>query len=527
MVIIIPIRYIEVMNLKSAKNLIILLLGPVILSTCAEKEAKTVRILTGGISHESNTFNPILTTEDFFTIRRSEEAVKEEEWAKFLKESGVEIIPTLHANANPFGVVERHTYETFKQEILDGVRKATEVSKLDGIYLDMHGALHVEGFEDAQVDLIHSLREIVGEKVLIAGSFDLHGNISSEFVDDLDLMTAYRTAPHVDGAETRLRAVKLLLNAIQNGQQPVISHIKVPILIPGEKGITSVEPLKSLYAQLPVIAEKDGLLDASIFVGMPWTDVSRAGMSLQVVAQDPDHLELAHKEAALLATMLWDQRKLLQFDVPTDNIAGAVRTATESSETTVFISDSGDNTTAGAAGDNTLVLEYLLSQGIRDAVVAGIVDPEAVEACERAGVGSTVNLTIGGKLDTQFGKPFDINGIVRFITAVPNPNTPNRKPAVVQLDGILLILLNEVRSFTSPRDFEEVNIDPLAHKIVVVKLGYLFQELRDIAPKAIMALTPGFANQVIENLPYQHVESPIYPLDKDMIWKAELAFENL
>jgi microcystin degradation protein MlrC len=84
----------------------------------------------------------------------------------------------------------------------------------------------------------------------------------------------------------------------------------------------------------------------------------------------------------------------------------------------------------------------------------------------------------------------------------------------------LLVLLNQRRSFTSPEDFEEVGIDPLDHKIVVVKLGYLFQGLRDIAPRTIMALTPGFAYQEIEALPYQHVRRPIYPLDPDMEWES-------
>jgi len=489
-----------------------------VLCSCAEKDSGALRILTAGISHESNTFNPLLTTEKYFTIRRGAEVLKDQQWAAFLEESGAEIIPTLHADANPFGVVSRQTYDAFKKEIVEGIRDA---GPLDGIYLDMHGALHVEGIKDAQVDFVRSIREIVGNDILISGSFDLHGNISEEFTRELNILTAYRTAPHVDAPETRLRAVTLLVNALENEQYPVITHIKVPILIPGEKGITSVDPLKSLYEKLDVISQKEGMLDASIFVGMPWTDVERAGMSLQMVAEDKKYLDVARKEAVQLAQELWDKRSELKFDVPTDSIEGAVKTALESPASTVFISDSGDNTTAGAAGDNTLVLEYLISAGVEDAVLAGIVDPEAKLACEQAGVGSEVSLTIGGKLDTQFGKPFDINGTVQFITMEPDPATPNRRPVVVQLDGILLVLLNEVRSFTSPSDFEMVGIDPLEHKIVVVKLGYLFQGLRDIAPQAIMALTPGFANQVIENLPYQHVKRPVYPMDKDMVWSVE------
>ena len=500
------------------KPWILVLILAMLTSSCDDSSAPPIRILTGGIRHESNTFIPVHTTEEDFRIRRGEAALEEEDWAQFLQENSVEIIPTTHASAHPFGVVSRATYELFKAEILDGARQA---GSLDGIYLDMHGALHVEGYDDAQVDLIESIRAVVGDEVLVAASFDLHGNLSPAFVQGLNLMTAYRTAPHVDGPETRLRTVRLLYEAIRQGQRPAVAHLNVPILIPGEKGITAVEPLRSLYAQLPAIAEKDGLLDASIFVGMPWTDVGRAGMSVQVVAADASHLENARQEARRLAGDLWQHRGELIFDVPTDDFDGAVRTALSAPETTVFITDSGDNTTAGAAGDNPLVLERLLALGVEDAVVAGIVDPEAVRACEEAGVGARVALTIGGKIDTVFGNPLAISGAVHSVTEESDPRAPQRRPAVVEVGGILVVLLSERRSFTAPADFEAVGIDPLAHKIVVVKLGYLFQGLRDIAPRAIMALTPGFAYQVVENLPYEQVRRPIYPLDPDMSWTPE------
>lgn len=486
---------------------------------CASETHEPVRILTGGIRHESNTFISIRTTEDDFTILRGETALEDALWAAYLRQENVEVVPTVHANASPYGVVEQETYDGFKQEILNGVREA---GRIDGVYLDMHGAMHVEGYDDAQVDLVRSIRALVGPDVLIGGSFDLHGNMSSAFVSELDLLTAYRTAPHIDGEETRLRAVRKLLAALQQDWKPVIAHINVPILIPGEKGITSVEPLKSLYAQLPEIEEKEGLLDASIFVGMPWTDVPRAGMSVQVVAEDETYRGRAEAEVRQLAEALWRRRADLKFDVPTDDLDGAIQTALNAPESTVFITDSGDNTTAGAAGDITLVVERLLAHNVQDAVVAGIVDPEAVRACEHAGVGARVDLTVGGKLDTVFGTPLNISGTVRYVTSsgesVAPQNKLEQRPAVVDLGGLLLVLLNRRRSFTAPADFEQVNIDPLAHKIVVVKLGYLFQGLRDIAPRTIMALTPGFAYQVVENLPYEYVGRPIYPLDPEMSW---------
>jgi len=475
-------------------------------------DERRIRILTAGLAHESDTFCPIQTEEKDFTVARGEETLNKKEWAQFLRKAGVELIPTLHASAPPFGAVSRRTYEKFKSEILDGVRRAGAV---DGMYLAMHGALHAEGYEDAQADLVRSLREILGERVLIAASFDLHGNISEEFAQGLNVMTALRTAPHVDGVETQLRAVRLLLAALQRRQRPVTALVQVPILIPGEKGITGVEPLKSIYGQLPGASQRKGLLDASIFVGMAWTDVPRASMSVAVVADDEKNRKQAVSEARRLAALLWEKRVELKFDVPTDTIDGAITTALKAPEKTVFITDSGDNITAGGAGDNSLVLERLLTKGVRDAVVAGIVDADALEACERAGAGGLIRLKLGGKLDTIFGKPLEVEGTVHSLFPA---RSPKGKAAVLDLKGILVVLLNVRRSFVSPEDFREVGIDPLGHKIVVVKLGYLFQALRDIAPRTIMTLTPGFAYQVIEELPYKNVRRPIYPLDPAMTW---------
>lgn len=480
--------------------------------------AETQRVLTGGIRHESNTFIPIHTTAKSFTVLRGDEALGGNDWAEYMRASGVEVIPTVHAYASPFGVVSRETYEAFRDEILKGARRA---GRVDAVYLDMHGALHAEGYPDAQLDLVRRVREIVGDDALIGASFDLHANLSPAFVAELDLATGYRTAPHLDGAETRLRLVRLLTEALRLGKRPAVAHVNVPILIPGEKGITAVEPLHSLYAQLPEVAGEEGLLDASIMVGMPWTDVERAGMSVQVVAADSAHLPRADAAARRLASEIWARRHELAFDVPTADIDSAIRSALSAPESTVFITDSGDNTTAGAAGDGTLVLERLLAHGVEDAVVAGIVDPEAVAAAERAGVGGAVDVMVGGKLDTVFSAPLRVRGIVTYITprTAENRAPGAKRPAVVEVDGLKLVLLNRRRSFTSPGDFAEVGIDPLQHRIVVVKLGYLFQGLRDIAPATIMALTPGFAYQVVENLPYRSVRRPVYPLDPGMTWQ--------
>ncbi len=492
---------------------------------------RTIRILTAGIMQECNTFNPNPTEEKDFTVRRGEEVTRDADWAKFLRDQGVEIIPTLHADAPSGGAVSRKTYEDFKAEILNGARQA---GKVDGVYLEMHGALHVQGYRDAQVDFVHSMRDIVGPDAIISGSFDLHGNVSGALAKEMGILTAYRTAPHVDQEETRVRAVRLLLSAIREHQHPVVVVVMVPMLIPGERAVTTAEPLESIYALLPSLAQERGLIDASIFVGMAWCDVARASMSVAVVASSKADRQLALPQARRLAALLWEQRAGLKVDVPTASIDEAIKTALAAPEKTVFICDSGDNVTGGAAGDTTSVLQKLRAIGAKDAVLAGIVDPSAVAACERAGVGKQVRLKVGGKLDRVHSRPIDIEGVIRYVSPPVNEShgsgatgatRPIGRTAVLDWDGILVALVDTREALealiTSPQQFKQVGIDPLAHKIVVVKLGYLFQSQRDIAPRTIMALTPGFTYQVIEKLPYKNVRRPIYPLDPEMTWSPD------
>ncbi len=483
--------------------------------SCTDKPRQW-RILTCGIRHESNTFSTLHTSASDFTIRRGGEALKGEAWASSLQAEGVEIIPTLHAYAWPGGVVEKAAFDAMKEEILEGVRKA---GRLDGIYMDMHGALHVEGYADAQATLIREIRAITGNDVVIAGSFDTHGNLSADFVKHLNLVTGYRTVPHRDGAETRVRAVTMLLETLREKLRPHIESVTIPILVPGEKSITEVEPLHSIYAQIPEVSAKEGLMDVSILAGYAWADLPRSAMRVFVVARDKRYAPEARREARRLAQEVWDARGGLELDVPSGSIEEMIVRAKKHTGKTVFISDSGDNTTAGAPGDNPQVAKALLDKGITGALVAGIVDPEAMAACVQAGVGRTVSLTVGGKQDTVFGKPLSLRGKVRFISPDSLLQTP-RAAAVVETGGVQVVLLNSRRSFTTLKDFAEINVRPLDYRIVVVKLGYLYPELRDMAPVHLMALTSGFCNLDMRSLPFRSVNRPAYPLDEEMIWKA-------
>lgn len=166
---------------KLIKSIVLLAAGLVMVS-CGSNTPK-YRILSCGIRHEPNTFSTVPVTMDNFTVWRGQEVLDERQpWSEYLLgQKDVELILTTHAYAWPGGVVSKDVYETVKGEILDGIRKA---GHLDGIYMDMHGAIHVDGYEDAQVDLIRSIRELTGDDVVISASFDLQA--MSPMISPLD-----------------------------------------------------------------------------------------------------------------------------------------------------------------------------------------------------------------------------------------------------------------------------------------------------------------------------------------------------
>lgn len=468
-----------------------------------------MRIAIGGIATECCTFSPLLASLDYFRVRRGGELLQ---GYPFLERYQAEYIPTIQARAIPGGSVEHSAYQTLKAEFLDGLRAA---GRLDGLYLDMHGAMNVQGMDDAEGDWIAAARDIVGPDCLISASFDLHANISQREIDNLDMLTTFRTAPHVDVEETRDKAFTMLMTCLQNGIRPQMAYIPVPVVLPGEKTSTEWEPGLSLYAPLPEIDAIPGVMDASVFVGYVWADEPRAHATIVVTGTDA---AVIHAEAVKLAEAYWDVRDAFRFGVPAGSIDECIGWALDAPEQPVFISDSGDNPTAGGVGDLPLFLERLIALDVPDAVVASIADAAAVEMCYQAGIGATVSTTLGGKLDTIHAQPLPITGVVQFLHATDDPAD---RQVVLRIGGIQVIVTARRRPYHYIADFKRLGIDPDAHKLVVVKVGYLVPELKAAARKAFLALSPGAVDQAIERLPFQRILRPMYPLDPAMAWAPE------
>ena len=474
-----------------------------------------IRIAIGGLRHETNTFSPVWTEYGDFSFARGT-PVLEGGLGQPWQTEEVELLPAFVAWALPSGLVRKAAYVQLKEELLHDLQAVLPV---DGVYLDLHGAMEIEEIGDAESDLVSALRKLVGQDVLISVSLDLHGNISPALVDQSDILTAFRTAPHRDYAETRRRALALLVRALRERFKPVSVLIKPPLLLAGESAVTEVEPAKSLYARLAAIDRVPGIMDASLLIGCAWTDSLYTSTSVIVVAECDK--TLAQQQAADLAREVWARRYDFGFNVETTSVDESIWQAMSAPERPVFISDSGDNVTAGGAGDIPLFAERLVALGAEDALVAGLTDPTAVRQCAAAGVGAEVRLSIGGKLDQTNGRPFPVTGCVQHLSAAPQDHGAEPTMAVVRVSGVSILLAVDRRFFADRASIAAAGVDPMQQKIVVVKQGYLFPDLTDHAPRAIMALSPGATDLRLERLPYRQLQRPIFPLDADFAWAPQ------
>ena len=475
-----------------------------------------MKIALGGFAIESCTFSPLLTRERDFQVLRGRHLLAHYPFTS--KYGDVEFVPLVYARALPGGPVEKSFYTQVKDEFLQGLR---DQGPWDGVFLHMHGAVNVAGMDDAEGDFLAALRDAVGPACLIAASYDLHGNVSQRVMDCIDILSAYRTAPHIDGPETLERTCSLLVRGIRGKFRPYKAFIPVPILLPGEKTSTEWEPGASLYRLIPGVIKDDAVWDASILIGYVWADEPRSSAAVIALGADDEAIQNA---AVTLARRFWDVRTEFQFGVTTASVDDCIHMAMRAPERPVVISDSGDNPTAGGAGDIPYVLERMQALGVTDGVVAGIADSQAVSMCESVGPGADVEFLLGGKLDPVHAKPLRVKGRVVSLHRQPwlvshagDAALLNRM-AVVDVQGIQVIVTERRTPFHHLADFLNLDIDPRQHKIVVVKIGYLEPELKSFAAKALLALSPGAVNQDIIGLPFTRIHRPTYPFDPDMVW---------
>jgi len=345
--------------LQSLMKLFISFCFCLIFLNCQSDQPKKPKIAIAGLAIESSTFSPAKTEAAAFLAREGDAVF---DYYPFLENQtsqrkSADWRPTLRGHALPGGIVTRKAYDSLVGKTLNMLEKELP---LDGLFFDIHGAMSVVGIDDPEGDFIKKIRALVGTKTLISTSMDLHGNVSKRLAEHTDLITCYRMAPHEDALESKQRAVDNLLSRLISGKgKPKYkAWIPVPILLPGEKTSTRIEPGKSLYQKVQPMTEKKGVIDAAIWIGYAWADEPR---NHGVVMVTGDNKKEVSESAETLAQAFWDVRNEFEFVAPTANLKTSLSNALASNKKPYIISDMGDNPTAGGAGDVTWTLRELLN----------------------------------------------------------------------------------------------------------------------------------------------------------------------
>ena len=486
-----------------------------------------MRIAIGGFMHESNTFAPLPATRDRFlegSLTYGPAVVPV--WAEAHHEMGgfvdgatrfgYDLVPTAMGWATPAGPVADEFFEHLADAIVTGCRLAEP----DGVLVALHGAMVTPRFQAADAEVLRRLRAALGPNVPIAATLDFHGNVAPQMAATADILVGYQTYPHVDQRDRGLLAAELLTRAVKGEVRPVCAVAKPPFIINLLGQDTGREPMRELMRMAREAETWPGVLSCSLMAGFPYADVPEMGPSAIVVA-DGDRAKAA-AVADDLAAAMWNARERLYVACPGPDVA--VRRALASDRRPVLLVDLGDNVGGGSAGDGTVLLAELLRQHAKG-FVAVVHSPKGVAVAKAAGVGATVQVTVGGTVDRLHGEPVTVRGSVRSLHAGTwvehearhggRRQNDQGHTAVLDLGDGNTLVLNTLRTPPfSLGQLTSLGVDPRQAKAIVVKAAVAYKAAyAPIAGEVIEVDTPGLTAINPARFTYQRIRRPMYPLD--------------
>ena len=478
-----------------------------------------MRIAIAGIIHETNTYCRDLTVAQDFHQARGERVFRARGTQTMVGGAlavcdalDIEVVPLLVADAQPSGTIARATYDAFKAEILRGIAAA---APLDGVFLALHGAGVVEGLQDLEGDLCSAVRKLIGEALPMTAAFDLHGNVTQTMADALDGVFACHQYPHIDMDERADEAVRLIVRMRREGFRPVCHVESVPMLMPTTTTFEGIG--QRVLARMLAAEQEPGVIDVSWFHGFPYTDIAHVGS--HVVVTTTGDREQAVRIGKRLAQQLWDERE--QFRPRSLSAAQAVAEAMALDAAPVVINETSDNCGGGTPGDGTHLLRAMLEAKLENACFAFIVDASVAQQAHEAGVGATIDVSLGGKYDDLHGAPLQLRAYVKTLAdgrlvmqamARGSPMNLGRMARLV-VDGIDIVVASRRSQTFDTEPFLAVGIDVLRYKIVALKSSNHFRAgFRDVAAAIVTADPPGLTTHHIEIFPREHAVAAMWPL---------------
>lgn len=487
------------------------------------------RIAIAECKQEVSTFNPNPSCYEDFRIVRGPAMVDYhrgggEEMSGaigvFDADSSVQIVPAFGGSAITSGGVL--SAESFQRLSSDFLRCLTEAGPVDAVYFSLHGAMQAENEDDPEGYLLREARRILGEKIPFVVSLDLHGILTDRMLEHSDAVVIYHTYPHVDFFQTGARAAKLLLKILKEGARPVTARVKIPALVRGDELITETGSIRECIDLAQQVEANAKGLSSGVMWGNPFTDVPELRTN-SIVVMDGD--EAAAREQALeLANRFWKHHTKMQ--VPLTSLVDSVRQAAEIKSGTVVMMDAADATSSGASGDSNAILAELLRQGYQGSVLTPVVDPAAVRQAFEAGIGGTIQVSIGGAFDPARFPPVQLEARVRLLSDGKFRSESfgwgwdSGDTAVLQSGNYTLLVGTRPVSLFDRSWFLAHGQDPKRFNVVVVKSPHCEHHMfADWCAKLINVDAPGSTSANLQSLGHTRCARPLFPLD------GEIAFE--
>lgn len=468
------------------------------------------RIAVGGFLHETNTFAPTKATWEAFVHGGGWPAMTTDAdvlkvmrginvgLAGFVEDAearGWELIPTIACGASPSAHVTKDAFERVVKVMIDGIKAA---GKLDAVYLDLHGAMVTEHLDDGEGEILARVREVIGPDLPLVVSLDLHANVTPQMVEHADALIAYRTYPHVDMADTGRASAKHLALLLSSGQKLSKAFRQLPFLIPISWQCTFDEPTKGIYDKLAAL-ESDAVPTLSFAPGFPAADFPDCGASVFAYGRTQADADAAADKVAALVIGHEDD-----FDgpiyTPDDGVKLAMQLA-EGASKPIIIADTQDNPGAGGDSDTTGMLRALVRANAQRAAIGVIYDPASAKAAHDAGVGTTVQLALGGKSGIAGDAPYEESFVVEQLSdgrfVAPGPYYGGREmemgpSACLRIGDVRVVVSSHKAQLADQAMYRYVGIEPTAQAILVVKSSVHFRaDFQPIAEKLLICAAPG------------------------------------
>lgn len=464
---------------------------------------KAPRIAIGGFLHETNTFAPSPATLAIFAtgggaggIYEGADAIKALRGTNagfagaltYGEAQDWKVIPTLYAAASPSAHVTEEAFETITGKLLDAIKAAMP---LDGVFLDLHGAMVAMHVDDGEGEILARVRALVGPDVPVVASLDLHANVSARMVEEADLLVSYRTYPHVDMAETGARAAEALGRLLGGAPRPAKAMRQASYLLPIAWQCTDLAPAKELYASL---AAMEDVWPMSLNMGFPAADFADCGATVIAYGDNA----AADADALMSAVEAAEPGFAGRVFTPEEAVAEAVKLS-KGARGPVVISDTQDN--PGAGGDSDTMGMVRALRGVEGAAIGSIFDAESAASAHKAGVGARIKIALGAKSRIPGDSPLEAEYEVaalsdgRFICPGPfhgGKQVSMGPSACLVLDGLRIVVVSAKAQMADRAMFSQVGIDPEKATILCVKSSVHFRaDFAPIAETILVAAAPG------------------------------------